>query len=294
MSDALAQARVAVARLMQLAVMRGAGVVIVLATLAVTVSLATYSSTDPSLNNATGKPVSNWLGPLGATAADMLLQTFGIAAIAFIAPLAVWGARALMGRGISHAIWRAMAWPIGTVLVAGGLGAFPRPESLPAGAGGWIGIWAASLSGNAAHAWHQSWLGTALPVLLLIVGLPLAFLATGLRFSRVVRHVGTGAAAFYWLGGKIKLPKREISHDYDEEDEEPESEEHDDAHDDYALDIAPEPIAATRLAQRRETRVKREEARKTVPPKAAPLDLANVGPSGRNTYPLRKNRMGCD
>src|ERR1700679_431459 len=86
MSDALAQARVAVARLMQLAVMRGAGVVIVLATLAVTVSLATYSSTDPSLNNATGKPVSNWLGPLGATAADMLLQTFGIAAIAFIAP----------------------------------------------------------------------------------------------------------------------------------------------------------------------------------------------------------------
>jgi DNA segregation ATPase FtsK/SpoIIIE, S-DNA-T family len=269
MSDALAEARGAVARLMQLAVMRGAGVVIVLATLAVTVSLATYSSTDPSLNNATGKPVSNWLGPLGATAADMLLQTFGIAAIAFIAPLAVWGARALMGRGISHAIWRAMAWPIGTVLVAGGLGAFPRPESLPAGAGGWIGIWAASLSGTAAHAWHQSWLGTALPVLLLIAGLPLAFIATGLRFSRVVRHVGTGAAAFYWLGGKIKLPKREISHDYDEEDYEPDSEEHEDAHDDYALDIAPEPIAATRLAERRETRVKREEARKTVQPKAA-------------------------
>src|SRR5579862_2591325 len=275
MSDALAEARIAVVRLTQLAIMRGAGVVIVLATLAVTVSLATYSSTDPSLNNATGKAVSNWLGPLGATAADMLLQTFGIAAIAFIAPLAVWGARALMGRGISRAIWRALAWPIGTVLVAGGLGAFPRPETLPAGAGGWIGIWAASLSQNAGHVWGQPWIGTVLPLLLLIAGLPLAFIATGLRFSRIARGVGNGAAAVYWLGAKIKLPKRERAHDYDEEDEEPRSEDLEEAHDEYALDIAPEPIAATRLAERRETRIKRDEARKTAQPKQPALNLAS-------------------
>ena len=212
MTDALAEARTALARLTQVAILRGAGALVLLAALAVALALATYSSGDPSLNNATGRPVDNWLGPLGATAADVLLQAFGIAAFAFLAPLTVWGARAMMGKAASARadLGARVAWPIGTVLVAGGLGAFPRPESLPAGAGGWIGIWAASLSGNAAHAWHQSWLGTALPLLLLIVGLPLAFIATGLRFSRAsCAHVGTGAAAFYWLGGKIKLPKRE-------------------------------------------------------------------------------------
>jgi S-DNA-T family DNA segregation ATPase FtsK/SpoIIIE len=52
--------------------------------------------------------------------------------------------------------------------------------------------------------------------------------------------------------------------DYDEaDDHEPELDDadHDDA-ESYALNVAPEPIAATKLAERRETRVKREEARK--------------------------------
>src|ERR1700733_8084600 len=96
MSDALAEARIALARLLQLAILRGAGLVVLLATLAVGVALAPYTASDPSLNNATGKAASNWLGPLGATAADVLLQAFGIAAFAFLAPLAVWGARALL------------------------------------------------------------------------------------------------------------------------------------------------------------------------------------------------------
>src|SRR6202000_406765 len=155
MSDALAEARLALARLMQLAILRGAGLVILLATLAAAVALATYSSSDPSLNNATGKVASNWLGPLGATAADMLLEAFGLAAIVFLAPLAVWGSRALMGRGISHAAWRAVAWPLGTVLIASGLGVMPAIEGLPAQDGGWIGIAASSLSANAGQVWHQ-------------------------------------------------------------------------------------------------------------------------------------------
>jgi S-DNA-T family DNA segregation ATPase FtsK/SpoIIIE len=292
MSDALAEARLALARLMQLAILRGAGLVILLATLAVAVALATYSSSDPSLNNATGKVASNWLGPLGATAADMLLEAFGLAAIVFLAPLAVWGSRALLGRGISHAVWRAVAWPLGTVLIASGLGVLPAIEGLPAQDGGWIGIAAASLSANAGQVWHQGWIGLALPLLLLIAGLPLAFIATGLRFSGLARSVGTGAAALYWLGSKVKLPERSsAAHDYDEDDDEPEADgrEDDDA---YHLDIAPDPIggmpiAAARLAERRETRVKRDEARKAAQgkgqvkgqsksmPKQAALDLAS-------------------
>ncbi|HEX4296121.1 MAG TPA: DNA translocase FtsK 4TM domain-containing protein [Rhizomicrobium sp.] len=276
MTDALAEARIALARLTQLVIMRGAGLLVLLATVAVGLSLASYSPGDPSLNNATGRAVSNWLGPLGATAADVLLQAFGIAAFAFLAPLAVWGARAVLGKGLSRAVWRAIAWPIGTVLVAAGLGWLPNPQALPAGMGGWIGIAAASLSEHAGQFYGQRWLGVALPLLLLIAGLPLAFIATGLRFSRIARGVGNSAAALYWLGGKVKLPARRTAavHDYDEEDEEPESED-----DSYALDIAPEPIAATKLAERRETRIKREEARRAVAPakrsKQPALNLAS-------------------
>jgi S-DNA-T family DNA segregation ATPase FtsK/SpoIIIE len=261
MSDALAEARIALARLLQLAILRGAGLLVLLATLAVGVALATYTASDPSLNNATGKAVSNWLGPLGATAADVLLQAFGIAAFAFVAPLAVWGARAMAGKGLKHALWRAVAWPFGTVLIAAGLGWLPSPEKLPAGMGGWIGIAAASLSAHVGQVYGQSWIGIALPLLLLFVGLPLAFVATGLRFTGVARMIGNGAAAVYWLGSKLKWPERRIAHDYDEEDDEPEAEEPEEE-DAYHLDIAPEPIAATRLAERRETRIKRDEARK--------------------------------
>jgi S-DNA-T family DNA segregation ATPase FtsK/SpoIIIE len=283
MTDALAEARTALARLTQIAILRGAGALVLLAALAVTLALATYSSGDPSLNNATGRPVDNWLGPLGATAADVLLQAFGIAAFAFLAPLAVWGARAMMGKGLSRAVSRAVAWPLGTVLVAAGLGMLTPPQSLPAGAGGWIGIATSNLSKYTGQVYGQHWIGWALPLLLLLAGLPLAFIATGLRFSRVVRHVGTGAAAAYWLGSKVKLPKanlrREPTHDYDDEDIEPDTEIEDDDTG-YALDIAPEPIAAARLAERRETRIKRDEARKAqskggARPKQPALNLAS-------------------
>ncbi len=267
MSDALSDARIALARLTQVAILawrRGAGDrclrhwpwrwrsrPIPPATRLSTMRLAVRSTTGSGL--------------LGATAADVLLQAFGIAAFAFLAPLAVWGARAMMGKGLTRAVSRAVAWPLGTVLVAAGLGMLTPPQSLPAGAGGWIGIAASNLSKYTGQVYGQHWIGWALPLLLLIAGLPLAFIATGLRFSRVVRHVGTGAAAVYWLGGKVKLPKanlrREPTHDYDDEDIEPDTEIEDDDTG-YALDIAPEPIAAARLAERRETRIKRDEARK--------------------------------
>jgi S-DNA-T family DNA segregation ATPase FtsK/SpoIIIE len=282
MSDALADARYALARLVQMLVLRGAGAVVLLCTLAVSLALASYSPDDPSLNNATGREVANWLGPFGATAADVLLQAFGIAAIAFVAPLAVWGTRALMGKGVSHAMWRAVAWPIGTVMVAAGLGWSPPPDGLPAGMGGWIGIAASSLATHAGRTYGMPWLGIAMPVLLLVTGFPLAFIATGLRFSRVARGVGTGAAVLYWLGSKVKLPARSprsVRHDYDEEDEEPDTEQSEEQDHGYGLDVAPEPIAATRLAERRENRIKREEARRAAKPskgaKQPALNLAS-------------------
>ena len=103
-----------------------------LAAAAALVALVSYSSDDASLNNANLRDVSNWLGPLGAVAADLLLQIFGWAALAFLAPLFVWGARALRGKSLKYAMWRLLAWPLGTITVAAGLGLLP-PLRQPAG-----------------------------------------------------------------------------------------------------------------------------------------------------------------
>ena len=140
MSDALTDAKYAMNRLMRVAALRGAGLVLILAAATALVALVSYSSDDASLNNANLRDASNWLGAFGAVAADLMLQIFGWAALAFLAPLLVWGTRALRGKSLKYAMWRLVAWPLGTITVAAGLGLMPPLASLPAGAGGMIGI----------------------------------------------------------------------------------------------------------------------------------------------------------
>ncbi|HKQ11491.1 MAG TPA: DNA translocase FtsK 4TM domain-containing protein, partial [Rhizomicrobium sp.] len=100
MSDVLTDAKHAMNRLMRVLALRGAGLTLLLAATAALLALLSYSADDASLNNANLRDAGNWLGPLGAVAADILLQIFGWAALAFLAPLFVWGARALSGRSI--------------------------------------------------------------------------------------------------------------------------------------------------------------------------------------------------
>jgi len=280
MADALADARRSLARLIQMLIMRGAGILLFLCATAALLALVSYDSRDASLNNATVVEPSNLLGGLGATAADLLLQAFGIAAIAALAPPMVWGLRALRGRHLSHTMGRAFAWPLGTVLFAAGLGIFPAPLNLPAGTGGLIGIAAAALSAHVGQVYAAHWVATALPLLLLAAGLPLAFVATGLRFRPILLGFANVAALFYWLGSRLRIPRFSVRSTpvYDEEESEFEHDEESDA-EGYSLSMAPEPIAATRLAERRESRVKREEARKAQAParlrKQPALDLVS-------------------
>jgi len=286
MSDALADARAALARLARMAMLRGAGLLLFAAACAALLALISHHADDASLNNANGRAVANFLGPLGAVAADLLLQTFGFAAVAFLAPPAFWGLRALSGKTLRYAMWRLVAWPLGTLTIAAGLGIFPAPASLPAGLGGMIGIAAAGLSAHAGQIYGHGWIGTALPLFLLLAGLPLAFLATGLRFMPLARASANIPAALWWAGKKIKIPSfktadvdRDDEHFYDADADERDSEDHDDNADGYHLDVRPEPLAATKLAERREGRVKREEARRapinTKRSKQPALNLAN-------------------
>jgi DNA segregation ATPase FtsK/SpoIIIE, S-DNA-T family len=279
MSEALADARAALARLLRMLMMRGAGLVLFAAACAALLALVSHHADDASLNNANGREVANLLGPLGAVAADLLLQTFGFAALVFLAPPAFWGLRALFGKSMRYAMLRLVAWPLATLAVAAGLGLFPAPANLPAGVGGMIGIAAHALSIHAGAAYGHAWIGTAVPLFLLAVGLPLAFLATGLRFLPVARGAANIPAALWWLGGRIKLPRPPVTelHHEDERDE-PEFED-DDSEDGYHLDESPEPLAAARLAERRESRVKRDEAKRapkpSKPSKQPALNLAS-------------------
>ena len=282
LADALADARREMARVLGAVALRGAGAALVFVSLAAVLALVTYSANDASPDNATGAPIGNWLGAYGATAADLLLNNFGLAAITFLAPPMAWGACALLGRTLRYPIWRAFAWPLGTLFVASGLGVFPAPDWLPAHAGGWIGIGAAALAAHTARVDGVPWLATLMPLALLIAGLPLSFLATGLRWTPVARLVANVPAALWWIGSRARLPvwpahdgtlQNETDDDDVESDEEDESE-------GYHLDMAPEPLAAQKLAERRENRIKREAARKNaVAPKRERQPALNLGSS---------------
>jgi S-DNA-T family DNA segregation ATPase FtsK/SpoIIIE len=263
MADAMADARRAVGRLLRLLVMRGAGALVLLGIAALAVALASYDPGDGSLNNATGREVTNWLGPIGATAADLLLQAFGFAVLAFLVPPFVWGLRALLGKSLDHAVARAFAWPIATIVLAIGLGVLPRYAFLPAGSGGMIGIAAASLVTKAAVRYHLDWIGVAVPVLSIALGLPLAIAAADLRLGALLRAAANVPAFLYWLASLLDMPRISLRRRKPLlEEDEPEFDEAEEAEEEYGLDIAPEPLGA------RASRIKREEPHKTQPKRA--------------------------
>ena len=126
---------------------------IVLATL-VALALATWSVQDPSLSHATNAHVRNILGVSGAIVADLLTQLFGLAALAFILPIAIWGWRLVTHRPMRRERVRLLFWLLGVLLTAGCAAALPRSSAwpLPVGLGGVIGDWMlrlpAALSGG--------------------------------------------------------------------------------------------------------------------------------------------------
>jgi len=272
MADRLDDWRRTLVHTLNTAVLRGAGAALFLGAIAGFAALLTYNPNDVSLNNATSGEPSNLLGGLGATAADLLLLTFGLAAVAALLPPCVWGIRALLGHGITKAAWRALAWPAGAVLMAAGFGLIPPPLTLPARTGGVIGE---ALAGIFRHV-HIHWIGIVIPLLLLLASLPLAFFATGLRF----RHVWAAAAgtparvarATSWM----RRPVRFVRADEAEEDDE-DGDYEDDDEGDYGLAVTPEPVAAR--AGKSAGRVKREENRKAAakpkPPRQPAFNLAS-------------------
>jgi S-DNA-T family DNA segregation ATPase FtsK/SpoIIIE len=123
----------------RLAELSGLGLAIF--TLALLVSLATWSVQDPSLNHATDARVQNWLGFPGAIAADFLMQLFGLAALAAILPFSVLGWQIVTHRDVYRLRFRVVAWALGLAMSAGTAASIPATVNwpLPAGLGGVLG-----------------------------------------------------------------------------------------------------------------------------------------------------------
>ncbi|HKD20506.1 MAG TPA: DNA translocase FtsK 4TM domain-containing protein, partial [Rhizomicrobium sp.] len=140
MADRIADWKRALGQAMRAALLRGAGALLLLASVAGFVALLSYNANDPSLDNAAAGEATNLLGEVGAITAELLFKIFGIAAIAALLPLGAWGARALLGKDVSRAMARAFAWLAGAILLAVGFGMLPALFTLPAGMGGLFGL----------------------------------------------------------------------------------------------------------------------------------------------------------
>jgi S-DNA-T family DNA segregation ATPase FtsK/SpoIIIE len=118
-----------------------AGAGLGLAALAWALMLATYDPADPTWNAATRAETQNWLGPAGASGADVLLQSLGLAAALPALILAAWGWRLISHRGIGWFWLRLAVVPVVLAAAAGLAATFVPPLGWPlvAGLGGAVG-----------------------------------------------------------------------------------------------------------------------------------------------------------
>ncbi|MGH6767603.1 MAG: DNA translocase FtsK [Xanthobacteraceae bacterium] len=117
------------------------GVSLIVAAMLLAAALASWSVQDPSLSHATNAPVRNLMGYPGAIVADLMMQLFGLAAVVFVLPIAVWGWRFCTHRSLHRERLRLLAWVAGLLLAASFAACLPRTASwpLPAGLGGVTG-----------------------------------------------------------------------------------------------------------------------------------------------------------
>ncbi len=119
------------------------GLALLLVATLLALALATWSVHDPSLSHATNAPVRNVLGVSGAIVADLLIQLLGVAALALVLPIAIWGWRLATHRPLQRERIRLAFCVLAVLLAAACTAALPRTPSwpLPVGLGGVVGDW---------------------------------------------------------------------------------------------------------------------------------------------------------
>ena len=117
------------------------GIAILLLAMALLAAILSYDPGDPSLNLSTDRAPTNLAGYAGAIAADLLLQSIGLASLMLVLVPAVWGWQILRHRPAG--IWwlRLLLLPAVVLSLAMALAAIGTSESwfLPVGFGGFAG-----------------------------------------------------------------------------------------------------------------------------------------------------------
>ena len=131
-----------------------------LAVLLVT-ALVSYSPTDPSFNHATGDGARNLLGRPGSYAADLALQSVGLAALVLALAFLAWSWQLLRGRRVAALPIRLVLLAAAVALWAIGLDGVPTPGHWPlvTGLGGVVGAVGADLLTSALAEFGRGRLG---------------------------------------------------------------------------------------------------------------------------------------
>lgn len=118
---------------------RAAGVTLIGVSAAVWLTLVTYKVTDPS--RALSGQTANWLGPIGAWIADVMLQMFGLASVILLMGPIAWGLHLALNDPSDRIRLKAMLFLASVMVLAGGFSALPRNANWPLayGYGGFSG-----------------------------------------------------------------------------------------------------------------------------------------------------------
>ncbi|MDP6351950.1 MAG: DNA translocase FtsK 4TM domain-containing protein [Alphaproteobacteria bacterium] len=118
-----------------------AGLALIAAAVVIVGAIATYTPTDPSLNNATNGPAQNLFGRPGAYIGDALIQFFGLCGALPGLALGGWGWRLIRRHRIDLAWLRLALLPFVMLAGAGAIEVLDAPAGWPAegGLGGLVG-----------------------------------------------------------------------------------------------------------------------------------------------------------
>ena len=174
------------------------GLALGLGGVALLVALACYNPLDPSFNTATARAPTNLAGPAGAVAADLLLQSFGVAAVLPSLAMLAWAWRIASHRGLGSLAAR-LASTLAALPVAAAVAAsVPSQMKWPseAGPGGAIG----TVISQSAKGYAASILGPLGTWAALLAGV---LLTVGLIWASFGLSAGEWRAAGRVAGGSL-------------------------------------------------------------------------------------------
>ncbi|WP_445681681.1 DNA translocase FtsK 4TM domain-containing protein [Radicibacter daui] len=177
------------------------GLVVVALGAALLGALISYHPDDASANVASASATyRNWLGGLGATLADILMQVLGFSAYLLPVVIVAWGGMIAAHRQLKYPVLRLILALLALLVLSAFVGAFGAPAGLRiSSAGGVIGALVnGKLASTLPNAWHLPGM-----FLLLVIFATLLAGATGASWSGIVRALRLGSGSMRAAGSLV-------------------------------------------------------------------------------------------